>query len=95
MAARGLPVIHLLNIRGLAERYGLPWDPRPMPASGSTPLREDQAQSPAAAFLLLTAAYFALLAFLAQKARGQAPESRRDPTDHASGPAGRSGGGDV
>jgi poly-gamma-glutamate system protein len=35
MAARGVPVIHLLNVRGLAERYGLPWDPRPLPAPGS------------------------------------------------------------
>jgi poly-gamma-glutamate system protein len=95
MAARGLPIIHLLNIRGLAERYGLPWDPLPMPAPGTTPLREDQSQSPAAAFLLLTAAYFALLAFLAKKARGQAPESRRDPADLARGPEGHGGGGDV
>jgi len=35
MAARNVPVIHLLNIRGLAERYGLPWDPRPLPAAGA------------------------------------------------------------
>ena len=34
MAARGVPVIHLLNIPGLAERYGLPWDPRPLPGPG-------------------------------------------------------------
>ncbi len=34
MAARGVPVIHLLNIKGLAERYGLPWDPRPLPEPG-------------------------------------------------------------
>jgi poly-gamma-glutamate system protein len=33
MAAKKIPVIHLLNIRGLTERYGLPWDPRPLPAS--------------------------------------------------------------
>ncbi|MGD1010388.1 MAG: poly-gamma-glutamate system protein [Candidatus Aminicenantales bacterium] len=26
MAAQKVPVIHLLNIKGLAERYGLPWD---------------------------------------------------------------------
>ncbi len=32
MAADGVPVIHLLNVRGLCERYGLPWDPRPLPA---------------------------------------------------------------
>jgi poly-gamma-glutamate system protein len=34
MAAAGVPVIHLLNVRGLCERYGLPWDPRPLPAPG-------------------------------------------------------------
>jgi poly-gamma-glutamate system protein len=31
MADRKVPVIHLLNVRGLAERYGLPWDPSPLP----------------------------------------------------------------
>jgi poly-gamma-glutamate system protein len=31
MASRGVPVIHLLFIRGLAERCGLPWDPVPLP----------------------------------------------------------------
>jgi poly-gamma-glutamate system protein len=30
MASRGVPVVHLLNLRGLALRYGLPWDP-PLP----------------------------------------------------------------
>ncbi len=34
MAARGVPVIHLLYIKGLCERYGLPWDPRPLPQPG-------------------------------------------------------------
>ncbi len=34
MAAAGVPVIHLLNVRGLCERYGLPWDPRPLPGPG-------------------------------------------------------------
>jgi len=34
MAAAGIPVIHLLNVKGLCERYGLPWDPRPLPAPG-------------------------------------------------------------
>jgi poly-gamma-glutamate system protein len=27
MARRGIPVIHLLFIRGLCRKYGLPWDP--------------------------------------------------------------------
>jgi poly-gamma-glutamate system protein len=34
MAQRGIPVIHLLNIKGLAGRYGLPWDPVPLPGAG-------------------------------------------------------------
>lgn len=34
MAEAGVPVIHLLNVRGLCERYGLPWDPRPLPEPG-------------------------------------------------------------
>ncbi len=34
MAARNIPVIHLLNIRGLISRYGLPWDPIPLPQPG-------------------------------------------------------------
>ncbi len=34
MAARRIPVIHLLHIRGLVRRYGLPWDPSPLPAPG-------------------------------------------------------------
>ncbi|MDI6697690.1 MAG: poly-gamma-glutamate system protein [Candidatus Saccharicenans sp.] len=31
MVRRGVPVIHLLNIRKLAEIYRLPWDPSPLP----------------------------------------------------------------
>ncbi|MBN1273407.1 MAG: poly-gamma-glutamate system protein [Candidatus Aminicenantes bacterium] len=38
MAARDIPVIHLLFIKGLAERYGLPWDPVPLPRPGESPL---------------------------------------------------------
>lgn len=34
MAAKGIPVIHLLYVRGLAQRYGLPWDPSPLPKAG-------------------------------------------------------------
>ncbi len=32
MAARGIPCIHLLFVKGLAMEYGLPWDPMPLPA---------------------------------------------------------------
>jgi len=31
MAARATPVIHLLYIKGLTQRFGLPWDPIPLP----------------------------------------------------------------
>ena len=34
MAALDIPVIHLLYVRGLARRYGLPWDPVPLPQPG-------------------------------------------------------------
>jgi len=34
MAANGIPVIHLLYVRGLTQRYGLPWDPSPIPDPG-------------------------------------------------------------
>jgi poly-gamma-glutamate system protein len=34
MADRGVTVIHLLYIKGLVERYGLPWDPIPLPPPG-------------------------------------------------------------
>jgi poly-gamma-glutamate system protein len=56
MAARGVPVIHLLNIRGLALRYGLPWDPVPLPKPGTTPPRDD-AGGRDWRFWLITAAY--------------------------------------
>ena len=31
MARRGVPVIHLLFIKGLCRDYDLPWDPQPLP----------------------------------------------------------------
>lgn len=36
MGRRGVPVVHLLYIKGLAERYGLPWDPQPLPEVGTS-----------------------------------------------------------
>ncbi|MCX6568665.1 MAG: poly-gamma-glutamate system protein [Candidatus Aminicenantes bacterium] len=43
MAAEKVPVIHLLNIKGLCERYGLPWDPRPLPGPGEGIIFRDAA----------------------------------------------------
>jgi len=31
MAGKGIPVIHLLNLKGLTRKYGLPWDPASRP----------------------------------------------------------------
>ncbi len=36
MARRQIPVIHLLYIKGMAEKYGLPWDPQPLPEVGQS-----------------------------------------------------------
>jgi poly-gamma-glutamate system protein len=64
MVERGVPVIHLLHLRGLAIRHGLPWDPVPLPEPGSTPLREGEPKLDVD-FWLLTAAYLGTLALLA------------------------------
>ena len=58
MAARGVPVIHLLHIRGLAMRYGLPWDPIPLPAAGTISIR-DETRGKGWVFWLLTVGYLA------------------------------------
>ena len=34
MAALDIPVIHLLYVKGLVQRYGLAWDPVPLPQPG-------------------------------------------------------------
>lgn len=61
MAAAGVPVVHLLNVKGLCERYGLPWDPRPLPAPGRGGLRSlKPARGPAE--VPLSAGYVAALA---------------------------------
>lgn len=45
-AAQGTPVIHLLNIRGLAEQNGLPYDPSPLPPPGSSGVYEEYRTPP-------------------------------------------------
>jgi poly-gamma-glutamate system protein len=42
MAARDVPVIHLLFIRGLALRYGFTWDPIPLREPGEMALHADR-----------------------------------------------------
>jgi len=57
MGRRRIPVIHLLSIKGLAEKYGLPWDPEPLPQPGQSgfyQLVKDSARH----FKLLAITYF-------------------------------------
>jgi poly-gamma-glutamate system protein len=72
MSQAGIPVIHLLYVRGIAQQYGLPWDPIPLPAPGASP-----GDVPGKGFWLLCLGYFALLAALANSRRGS-EASRRE-----------------
>jgi poly-gamma-glutamate system protein len=65
MAAAKVPVIHLLNVRGLCERYGLPWDPRPLPPPGSTPLYRRATTDSKAGAALAAVYIMTMLALLA------------------------------
>jgi poly-gamma-glutamate system protein len=58
-AARHIPVIHLLHIKGLALRYGLPWDPVPLPepAAFSPPAPQHRQTG----FRLISVSYLVLL----------------------------------
>jgi poly-gamma-glutamate system protein len=60
-AARGLPVINLLNIRLLAEKNGLPFDPVPLPRPGEGGVYGDSHAEP----LVLVATLALALGFLA------------------------------
>ncbi|UCC40116.1 MAG: poly-gamma-glutamate system protein [Candidatus Aminicenantes bacterium] len=60
MALRKTPVIHLLNIRGLVERYGLPWDPVPLPEPGDGKIYQ-LAREKQLSFLILAAFYIFLV----------------------------------
>ena len=63
MSARGVPVIHLLNIRGLCRRYGLPWDPVPMPKPGISVNRRIFGEKKPL-FFLVSVGYFMILILL-------------------------------
>jgi poly-gamma-glutamate system protein len=68
MASRGVPVVHLLFIRGLAERCGLPWDPVPLPEPVAGEIKSAGNSGGAIrlallfGYLVLTAAILALIA---------------------------------
>jgi len=59
---RGVPVVHLLNIAGLCREYGLPWDPRPLPAPGRGGL-ERLARRESRGHLLIALGYVAITLF--------------------------------
>ena len=76
MLSRGVPVIHLLHVRGLVLRYGLPWDPLPLPEAGSTRLKDAQ-KGKNLPFWLLTAAYLGGLVLVVFRGRAHGWKSVR------------------
>jgi len=60
MALRRIPIIHLLHIRGIAQRYGLPWDPSPLPRPGEGDIYRRTGKS-RATFIVLAGIYFMLV----------------------------------
>lgn len=76
MAARNVPIIHLLYIKGLALKYGLPWDPIPLPdpmESESSGMNSNNDFR----FWLIAGIYFAMIIGLA----GYGLKSNFSPTD--------------
>ena len=74
MAAEGVPIIHLLNIAALADEYGIPWDPTPLPTPGEW---HPEGAAPRLPLLLISIAYGgAILVWLAVL-RARAATSRR------------------
>ena len=57
MAARRIPVIHLLYVKGLCDRFGLPWDPSPLPKAGEAKLFGTKGVD-SRTFFILAGAYF-------------------------------------
>jgi poly-gamma-glutamate system protein len=62
MASGGTPVIHLLYIKGLMQKYGLPWDPIPLPSAEKPKYLDGRPGGPR--FWLLSAGYLGLLLLL-------------------------------
>lgn len=82
MAARGIPVIHLLHVRGLALEHGLPWDPLSLAEAGSTRLG-DGARSGSLRFWLLTGAYLLSLALILNSVFSHRHTVRRRPSSRS------------
>jgi len=63
MAALGIPIIHLLYIKGLVLKYELPWDPIPLPEPGKSDLFYLHSKSNKM-FWLISITYFLVLFLL-------------------------------
>jgi poly-gamma-glutamate system protein len=64
MAARKVPVVHLLFVRGLVQDHGLPYDPVPLPEPGEGAMYKNLEQH-SWGFAGLSLIYVVLLVFLA------------------------------
>ena len=64
MAKDGIPIIHLLNLKGLVTRYGLPWDPIPLSSPGDGGIYHETS-GVGAWPLAISATYLALILALA------------------------------
>ncbi len=71
-AARHIPVVHLLNVRGLAEENGLPFDPVPLTKPGETDVYYTMRYSPVYAISALVLAAICLKCGRKQKKGEQA-----------------------
>lgn len=60
MAKRHIPVIHLLHIKGLVVKYGLPWDPIPLPSADGAGAPQSHS-APSAIVIVITILYFSLV----------------------------------
>ncbi len=78
MASRGIPVIHLLFIKGLAERCGLPWDPVPLPAPAGVGTEEQRGFSRWGRIALPALYILVFAAFLAAAAGRNRLSGKRD-----------------
>lgn len=61
MAARNIPIIHLLYIKGLAMKYGLPWDPIPLPKAGEFDLYDKRSRNDIRFWLIATICFAVLI----------------------------------
>ena len=63
MAKRHIPVVHLLHIKGLLLKYGLPWDPTPLPKVSTEDVPQPHSALNAS-LVAVTGLYFFLIAMI-------------------------------